>query len=736
MQADSLTSSITKHFGSRFKSKGFFISLFINVLIISSASAQSIIKGKVIDAKKQAVIGANISLKGSYDGASTDSTGVFKFATSEKDTLILEVSCIGFVPVEQKIILQKAEIEVNISLDEAINTLREVVISAGAFEASDEKKMVMLRPLDIVTTAGAGADIFGAIQTLPGASRVGESEGLFVRGGSATETKAIIDGMIVQNPFFSSVPSVAQRGRFSPFLFKGTSFSTGGYSAQYGQGLSSVLVLNTNDLPAQTGMNVGMNFAGVTLGGTVRKGNTSIASDGSYNNLAPAFLINKQTVSWEKAPESVNGSITFRHKPNANGIIKAYANFSNNYLGIKFPDPTAPNGNTQFGLTGKNMYSNATYQQAFGKWTLYSGLSYSWNKDAIKFNQQNINREDTRVQGRMTFSRDLTSSINLLVGSELHQYAYKSIFEDAINNLLFIRQFSDTYWASFAESDIYITSKLVGRVGVRSEYSSVINRWNVAPRLSIAYKTGTYSQVSFAYGQFFQNPITNYLYTNKKLDFEKASHFIANYQIIKDKRTFRVELYQKSYANLVREKMPFFDPDPYRFPTPNTDNSGFGYARGGDIFYRDQQTIKNADFWISYSFLDTKRLFQNYPVEVMPTFASKHNLTVVYKQGILKNKFDAGFTYNFASGRPYFNPNNDLFMNDLTPNFHNFGLSGSYLTSIKGNFTVLYFALDNVFNIQNVFGYRYSANGTQRVATNPPAFRTFFAGINITLSKK
>lgn len=714
--------------------KYIFLFLIVNILAIQSLFAQTIIRGKVLDAKKQAVVGANVSLKGTYDGASTDSLGSFKFSTTEKDTFLIEVTCIGFVAVEQKLLLQKSEIEVTMILDEAINTLQEVVISAGAFEASDEKKMVMLKSLDIVTTAGAGADIFSAMQTLPGATRVGESEGLFVRGGSATETKAIIDGMIVQNPFFSSVPNVAQRGRFSPFLFKGTSFSTGGYSAQYGQGLSSVLVLNTNDLPTQTGLNVGMNFAGINLGRVMRKNNTSLAVEGGYNNLTPAFLINKQTIEWEKAPEAINGALTFRYKPNENGILKVYTNFSNNLLRIKYSDPTEASGQSQFRLTGENMYSNATYQQSIRKWTFYKGLSYSWNRDDITFNQSIINREDERLQGRMTVSRDLTSAINLLIGTELHRYSYKNTFEQAPSTR-FVNMLQDTYWASFMESDIYFTSKLVGRVGVRSEYSSVIGRWNVAPRLSIAYKTGDYSQISLAYGQFFQNPATNYLYTNKNLSFEKATHFIANYQIIKNNRTFRVEAYQKDYANLVREKIAF-DPDPYRFPSWQTDNSGGGYARGFDVFFRDQKTIKNADFWISYSFLDTKRLFQNYPVEVMPTFASQHNLTVVYKHNVFKQKMNVGFTYSFSSGRPYFNPNNHNFMSDLTPNFHNFGLNASYLTSIKGNFTVIYFSADNIFNIQNIFGYRYSADGTQRIATNPPAFRTFFAGININISSK
>jgi hypothetical protein len=110
---------------------------------------------------------------------------------------------------------------------------------------------VILRPLDIVTT-GSDADIYSALETLPGTQQIGETEGLFVRGGSASETKTIIDDMTVQNPFYSSVPDIPSRGRFSAFLFKGIVFSTGGYSAQYGQALSSVMVLKTQDLAPKT----------------------------------------------------------------------------------------------------------------------------------------------------------------------------------------------------------------------------------------------------------------------------------------------------------------------------------------------------------------------------------------------------------------------------------------------------------------------------------------------------
>ena len=66
----------------------------------------------------------------------------------------------------------------------------------------------VLDPIDIVTTASANGDITGALKTLPGAQQVGESEGLFVRGGTATETKTFIDGTLVNNFFMVIVCSV------------------------------------------------------------------------------------------------------------------------------------------------------------------------------------------------------------------------------------------------------------------------------------------------------------------------------------------------------------------------------------------------------------------------------------------------------------------------------------------------------------------------------------------------
>ncbi|MFO0508091.1 MAG: carboxypeptidase-like regulatory domain-containing protein, partial [bacterium] len=251
--------------------------------------SQSTITGKVTDQRGNSLPGASIYILNTLDGVSANAEGTFTLVTSEKGNQVVVVSSIGYETINQSIVLENKTYTLNLKLKEAVSELDEVVISAGTIEATNDRKVAVLRPLDIVTTAGAAGDIIGAIQTLPGTTRVGEQTGLFVRGGDASEANVIIDGMVVQNFFTSDVPGIAQRSRFSPFQFKGTSFSSGGYSVRYGQALSSVLELSTNDMPAKSNVNVGLNMSG--LFGSVAKvfEKNSLEVTGSYINVAPFY---------------------------------------------------------------------------------------------------------------------------------------------------------------------------------------------------------------------------------------------------------------------------------------------------------------------------------------------------------------------------------------------------------------------------------------------------------------
>ncbi len=157
--------------------------ILLIIACVQSLLPQNRISGKVTDKKSSPISGANVYIKDSYDGNTTGSDGKFSFITSENGEHIIAVSFIGYKTIEQKVNIVEKHLEVNFILEETASQLKQVVISAGAFVASDENKSVILRPLDITTT-GASADIYSTLNTLPGTQQIGETEGLFVRGGT------------------------------------------------------------------------------------------------------------------------------------------------------------------------------------------------------------------------------------------------------------------------------------------------------------------------------------------------------------------------------------------------------------------------------------------------------------------------------------------------------------------------------------------------------------------------
>ena len=624
------------------------------------------------------------------------------------------------------------ELTFNVILREPQKILEEVTITAGTIEANNDRSVAVLKPLDIVTTAGAQGDIIGAIQTLPGVQRNGgDQTGLMVRGGDVNESSMIIDCMIAQNAFNSSVPGVSQRSRFNPFQFKGTSFSSGGYTARYGQALSGILDLQTNDLPEKSTVNIGANMAGLYVSGAKLMNKNSIEFSGNYTNLAPFYKLVPTNVNFYTVPQGGSFSTRYVSKTDDNnGIFKM--NFSNSFnkSGIQISNPAVAGDKINFNLENENTYFNTSFRY-FIKPTLkyFSAFSFSNNTDNIGFGNTPLYRNDNRIQGRVEIWNEFSRKFNVLVGSEVQRINYSQKFDTLIG------KFDELLSAGYVEAEYKPYRRFAVKPGFRGEYSKLIARGNVVPRLAFAYKISNSSQVSFAGGMFYQTAATQYLLQGYRPGFQQAIHYMLNYQVMGNSRTLRIEGYYKSYDQLVREKGVAFTPNQYRFNYGQVDNSGSGYAQGIDFFYRDKKTIKNLDYWISYSYIDTKRIYQNYITKATPDYVSKHNLNIVAKYFIEKIQTNFSATYSYSSGRAFYNPNSSVFLSDHAPAYKNFAMTVSYLTTIKGLFAVFYLSADNILNTKNVLGYRYSMDGTQRYAIVPPLYRSIFIGFNLSLSK-
>jgi len=259
----------------------------------------------------------------------------------------------------------------------------------------------------------------------------------------------------------------------------------------------------------------------------------------------------------------------------------------------------------------------------------------------------------------------------------------------------------------------------------------------VAPRVSVAYKFADNSQASFAYGIFYQNPERKYLPTTAGLNYSKATHYILQYQKMGNQRTFRMEAFYKNYDALYKTSFSFTGRE------MAANNNGFGYAKGVELFWRDKKTFKDVDYWVSYSFLDTKRDFLNYPKAITPSFAASHTAALVVKKFVLPWKTGFNLSYNFATGRPYYriaydNAQSKYVISDAgrTINYNSMSFSVNYLPGIgKKNpkaFTVWVLGINNVLGQNQVFNYNYSADGSRKEAITAPSKRFIYLGCFIS----
>ncbi|MFH4964084.1 TonB-dependent receptor [Gaetbulibacter sp. M235] len=703
------------------------IIIFI-VLMGFKLSAQQTINGIVLNNNDVPLAGANVFLEGTYDGSTTDENGKFSFKTTETGTQTLKVSYISFETFSMIGDVSYMK-DLTVKLREDINTLDAVVLSAGTFQAGDNSKVSVLKPLDVVTTASALGDFIGALQTLPGTATVAEDGRLFVRGGEAEETQIFIDGIRVFTPYTPTTNNSPTRGRYSPFLFDGITFSTGGYSAEFGQALSSVLLLNTIDEPDQEKTDIGIMSLGATLGNTQKWKTSSLSVNASYINLAPYNAIFPSRNEWIKPYETASGEAVYRKKCNS-GLLKLYAAFDATNFELTQEDINEPDG-VHFKLKNDNLYFNGSYNGVLSDtWTISGGLSYTHGNNDLKLTDMLVNDTENAMHAKVTFKKRFSNRFKLNFGTEYFVSNFNEDYSDTnTNNILY--DYNNNIAAAFAEGDIFLSKNLAFKSGLRLEYSELFNQFTMSPRLSLAYKTSKRSQLSLAYGDFYQNPSSNILKFNQDLNAQKTVHYILNYQFNAERKIFRAEAYIKDYSNLVK-----YDTEFAEFNS-NYNNKGYGYAKGIDLFWRDSKTIKNMDYWVSYSFLDTKRDYRNYPSKRQPNFANTHNLSLVGKYWINDWRSQVGFSYAFATGRTYTNPNTTGFLNEKTKPYNNLSLNWAYLISPQ---KILYASVNNVLGFKNINGYQYantpSANGIfERQALLPSADQFFFVGFFWTISE-
>ena len=207
-------------------------------------------RGFVYDkATSQPITYINVFLKSTSFGTQTNADGYFTISKVPKGNYVLMVAGIGYDSLSMPITIANGGIVTKKLFVKSIaNELGEVTVTAEqqAKKTEIRTSVVTITPKEIkqIPTVGSDPDIAQYLQVVPGVVSTGDQGGqLYIRGGSPDQNRVLLDGMTIYNPFHSI-------GLFSVFetdIIKEANVYAGGYDAQYGDALSSIIDISTRD---------------------------------------------------------------------------------------------------------------------------------------------------------------------------------------------------------------------------------------------------------------------------------------------------------------------------------------------------------------------------------------------------------------------------------------------------------------------------------------------------------
>lgn len=243
----------------------YFLQLIILILAAeATASAANItVYGKVTDEQSQPMEFVTVRIDGTAVGTTTNLDGAYRLSTAAADTVTVVFSCLGYEEQRRRLIEPKGDIALNIRMLTSTHTLGEVEVTEIRKQTGS---MQLLSPGDYRLAADAsGGSIESLLATQAGVNSSNEMSSQYsVRGGTYDENSVYINGVEVYRPQLISSGQQEGLSVINPDLVGAIGFSTGGFTAAYGDKMSSALDITYREPEAFEG-SVSAGFMGGSL---------------------------------------------------------------------------------------------------------------------------------------------------------------------------------------------------------------------------------------------------------------------------------------------------------------------------------------------------------------------------------------------------------------------------------------------------------------------------------------
>ncbi|MGB3544041.1 TonB-dependent receptor, partial [Rubrivirga sp.] len=524
--------------------------LLILLLLVPAAVAQTVVTGTVLDGEGEPLPYATVLVVGTTDGAATNGQGSFAITTRAEGRQALEARYVGYAPSRTRLDLEGDTVRVTLRLLTELLDLEGAVVSADAL-AGTSQSGTGLTPLDVVTTPGASADLFQAVQTLAGLTQVDEGAGLFVRGGDVSETQILLDGLPLLQPYAFETPLGGTFGTVSPFLVRGTAFSTGAFSARYGDALSAVLALDSQDEPSRAAQTMSLSLAAASVGADLPIGDGGVRLAANQTFTDALFWVNGNGTDFASAPEATNASVVAAWPNVAGGRLKVLAQGTRDAVGVNLDEPSFQGVLTSRSGSGLGL---ATWRGPIARWQVTGSAGYSRYRSEQAAGSLRISPSDGALSGRVEGQRSVGRSMRWSVGLEGRRLTSRTegtfspdgVLDPAAETVAFDESLRAARGGAWVEAETQLSRRVVAQTGLRANVAADLGAVSFDPRVNVSVALSDRTQLRLAGGLYRQAPSLETLaLTDLDLEVARATHAVVGVLHEVGDWTVRLEGYRK-----------------------------------------------------------------------------------------------------------------------------------------------------------------------------------------------
>ncbi|MFH1052549.1 MAG: TonB-dependent receptor [bacterium] len=628
------------------------------------------LSGYVVDSKtKETLIGVSVYVKDVRKGAYTNKLGFFSIMNIKPGKYIVEISSIGYDKKKDTIEFPKGHsVRQDFQLTSSLVMTDEVVVEV---ERENEKREISISKVNIPVQQlkeiriGGEADVFRSLQYLPGVLTSSQiSSGLYIRGGSPDQNLVLVDGSTVYNPthMFGFIST------FNTNAVKDVELIKGGFPAEYGGRLSSVLNItqNNGNYEEFEGMaTLGVISSQLLLEGPLAEGSFFIAGRRTYLELIKAF--------YPEDPESPLPDFNF-YDINAK-ITQDIGKDDKLFLsGFMSADAISYKG---FGTTMNLDIGNKLISM---KWThifddnLFSSFNLSTSNYVNNFNGDQsgyvfiINNSISDVTAKGSIEWFATDKLTAKFGFESNYYTYNYLQDFTGDTSSTVADTFDVstdmtvyQWTHslFGQLNYNFNEVLSAQMGLRTSYWELSNTTLIHPRMAFRYQVNEDVSLKIAWGLYDQNLrlatqpdftfFDTWLPTDKTVAASTSEHYILTLETSPfEGYKLDFDVYYKKMNNINELNKTALKGE----VVSDIFFVGDGVSYGAELFI--QKSYGKLTGWIGYTlgYIYSKFDELNYGKEFRPKYDRRHDLKIVTQYKI-NDSWDVGAIFTFQSGQSY-----------------------------------------------------------------------------------